>query len=111
MATIQFCETVIANAIEKATKEGRSYVFPLIDDDELLRYGDTNEYGIARLVWKERRKYANHKPSYHACGREIIPEVMIEYLRAHGYTVNIYQSNFQCYGYGWKRGYKIAISW
>lgn len=109
--TVAFCETVVAAAIEHAAQNGTTYLSHWLDE-ELIWWGRENEYGIARLVILDgKTKYADGTPSRRPGGREIIPSVMVEYLRAHGYTVGIGKEWYKWYGMGDKQGYYLEVSW
>ena len=107
-ATIEYCETVIADAIEQAIKCGFNSVKSV---EDMPWFSHENNDGISRLIERAKNTYANGDPSFRASGREIISTVIIDYLSAHGYKVVKKEENYRIYGIGSRRGYRLKISW
>lgn len=109
--TVAFCETVVAAAIEHAANRGNTYLNHWLDE-ELVWWGREDEYGIARLIVLDgKTKYADGTPSRRAGGREIIPSVMVDYLRAHGYNVSVGKEWYKWYNMGDQLGHYLEVSW
>lgn len=109
--TITFCETVIAEAIQQAAQKGDKHTYLYVNNRYSL-YGAEDDDGIALLYNKHPvSHYANKKIDSYGFGYHIIPRIMIEYLRAHGYTVSTYEQPYNVYSLGEHYGTGLKISW
>lgn len=106
--TIEYCETIIADAIEWAIKCGSNSAENI---KGMPWFSRENSDGISHLIERARDTYANGDPSFRESDKEIIPAVIIDYLSAHGYKVVKKEENYRIYGIGSFRGYKLKISW
>lgn len=110
--TIAFCEDVIGDNIKQAAEKGRKSTYLYLDGNYII-YGKEDKDGIATIFAKDAiTSYANENiASYTSKCINIIPKVMIDYLRAHGYTVSTYEQEYHVYWVGVDYGTGLKISW
>lgn len=109
--TIAFCEDVIGENIQQAAEKGKNFTFLYLEGNYTI-YGKEDEDGVAVIYMKDANTiYANKKIASYSPNGAIIPQVMIDYLRAHGYTVSTYEQEYHRYWLGVKYGTGLKISW
>ena len=108
--TIEYCETILANNIQKTTDVGYSNIW--YKSEQTVWFDKPNADGISNLIIPEKGvKFADGSQSYVPYGQAIIPAIIIDYLKAHGYIVEKKERNFHWYGMNWNYGYSLEISW
>ena len=109
--TIAFCETVIAEEIEKSATEGLAFLFqekfsmayPFDSDSSFYK-----ENFIKRLTLDNHR-YANGDKSYIPTGEPYHLETLKEYLESFCYIVTIYEDSYMRYGYGNMSAKRVVV--
>lgn len=108
--TIEYCETILANNIQETTDNGYNDIW--YKSERTVWFDKPNADGISNLIIPEGKvKFADGSQSYVPYGQEIIPAIIIDYLKVHGYTVKKKERNFHWYGMNWNYGYSLEISW
>ena len=106
--TIAYCESTVAEYIEQAIKNGFNAVR---NTTNMPWFTSTDKNGVARIIKRAKETYANGDPSFYGSSEEIIPDVMIDYLTAHGYKVTKKSKDYRQYWCGTFSGYVLEISW
>ena len=108
---INFCETVIADKILKASNEGRKSV-DLVFCAESTNFAFNLKTCHMGLI-KEKTTYANGKHSY--TGDHKNPEVnlpmIMEYLKSHCYQLSTCNYPYKEWGWGERYGTELTIRW
>lgn len=109
--TIAFCETVIAEEIEKSAAEGSD--ISILEKFSVIRVFDSDssfrkEIFIKRLTLDNHR-YANGNRSYIPTGEPFHLETLKEYLESFCYIVTIYEDSYKHYGYGSMNAKRIIV--
>ena len=103
--SIQFCETVVARALEKAVKDCHRWVNIHLG---CAQYGDFQ--GAVYQLRVSEGLYANGDDSCSFTGDPMNIDIIADYLRQHCYDVSIQVYWYKEYGCGWQEGRTLVIT-
>ena len=110
-ANVNFCETVIADKILKASNNGYKSV-DIVFCAESTNY--TYNLKTCRMgIVQEKTTYANGKHSYTGDHRnpEVNLTMIIDYLKSHCYQVSTSNYPYKEWGWGERYGKELTIRW
>jgi hypothetical protein len=107
-ATINFCETVINDALVEKAKRGLAYLGVRIEFGYIT---DLDGYRAISPLVRDKYTYANGKESYRVKGAVSLDlDIMKEYLENHCYKMTSNTMYYNTYGYGQSTGIYINVS-
>lgn len=109
--SVQLCENQIAALIESAIQHGYRKICAYVSNDTDRIWIGRIKDGVARLLEKDGCSYSDGTESRTDKGMMIAPDVIIDYLTAHGYGAKWVECAYRNYGTGYWTGYQLEISW
>lgn len=109
--SVELCENQIAALIEKTIQLGGRKICAYVANDTDRIWIGRIENGVARLLEKDGCSYSDGTESRTDRGVMIAPDVVIDYLTAHGYHAEWVERAYRTYGSGYWAGYQLEISW